>query len=196
MSSIVWLKLNEVVLLMSKEFEQTFQNSAQHATTCLDISNIFNNFIPDSQGFPSKSGPPDHEIGEDGDPYDAHQEGNRVVSLPVLVLGVRDAAPHGDHQGQGEGPHDLSHDGVAGPATDIVHVRLLSFLLCALLLLHLQRLLRFILLPVLSVESITILGLDESEFDEILRFQSCSENNHLLFTCSWILRPSSPTPGV
>ena len=121
---------------------------------------IFNNFIPDSQGFPSKSGPPDHEIGEDGDPYDAHQEGNRVVSLPVLVLGVRDAAPHGDHQGQGEGPHDLSHDGVAGPATDVVHVRLLSFLLGALLLLNLQRLLRLVFFPVLSVESITILGLD------------------------------------
>ena len=150
MSSIVWLKLNEVVLLMSKEFEQTFQNSAQHATTCLDTSNIFNNFIPDSQGFPSKSGPPDHEIGEDGDPYDAHQEGNRVVSLPVLVLGVRDADPHGDHQGQGQGPHDLPHDGVPRAATDVVHVGLFGLLLGTLLLLHLQGLLRFVLFPVLS----------------------------------------------
>ena len=145
-------------MFISKEIEQTFQNSAQPGTMCLKSSKIFNDLVPDSQGFPSKSGPPDHEIGEDGDPYDAHQEGNRVVSLPVLVLGVRNAAPHGDHEGQGEGPHDLPHDGIAGPATDVIHVRLLSFLLCALLLLNLQRLLRFVLFPVLCVNSIIILG--------------------------------------
>ena len=108
---------------------------------------------PDSQGNSSKSGPPDHEVGEDGDPDDAHHEGNRVVSLPVLVLGVGDAAPHGDHQGQGEAPHDLAHDGIAGTTTDVIHIGLLGLLLGTLLLLQLQGLLRFILFPVLRVES-------------------------------------------
>ena len=108
---------------------------------------------PDSQGLSSKSRPPHHEIGEDGDPDDAHHEGNRVVSLPVLVLGVRDTAPHRDHEGQGKGPHDLAHDGIAGTTTDVIHIRLLSLLLGTLLLLHLQGLLRFVLFPVLRVES-------------------------------------------
>ena len=83
----------------------------------------------------------DHEIGEDGNPNDAHDEGNGVVSLPVLVLRVGDAAPHGDHQGQGKSPHNLANKGIAGTTSDVIHIRLLSLLLCTLLLLHLQRLL-------------------------------------------------------
>merc|ERR1719348_1634416 len=130
--------------------------------------------ITDSQGFTSKSSPPHHEIGEDGNPNDAHHEGNGVVSLPVLVLRVRDAAPHGDHQGQGKSPHDLADDGITGSTTDVIHVRLLSFLLCTFLLLHLQRLLRFVLFPVLQLN--------------LEAFQSDPRGLHLgLFCLPWTL---------
>ena len=139
------------MLITSKEFEQTFLNFASSS----QIQTVYKTratLKPDSQGLSSKSCPPHHEIGENGDPDDAHHKGDGVVSLPVLVLGVRDADPHGDHEGQGKGPHDLAHDGIAGTTSDVIHIRLLSLLLGTLLLLHLQRLLRFVLFPVLRVE--------------------------------------------
>ena len=109
--------------------------------------------IPDAERLASERGPPDHEVGEDGDPDDAHDEGQGPVLGPGLVLRVGDGDPHRDHEGEGDEPHHCSDQAVARPGPHVVYVLLLRLLIGPLLLLQvLEGLLGLVVLTVLQLE--------------------------------------------